>query len=169
MQGTPKSKLNENDAISQNYEVVNKDGSVMGYGKENSVRTPNESVEVRGDDEKNHDGDYDPIEDRVENADNELHNEAFDDYQTDESEFQHNPAPSDESEFEEHVSQKRKVILDDQDCDHTKIEFRVGLRGKWKALNILRGSLQKHYELLKPYMAELLKADKEGSGKDGND
>ncbi|KAF2283461.1 hypothetical protein GH714_007492 [Hevea brasiliensis] len=74
MQGTPKSKLSENDVISQNYEMVDEDGSIMGYSEENSARTPN-------------DRDYDLIKDRVENANDELKNESFNEYLTNDSEF----------------------------------------------------------------------------------
>ncbi|KAF2325261.1 hypothetical protein GH714_025827 [Hevea brasiliensis] len=109
------------------------------------------------DDDNSEDSNYDPNADRVLIGNDELENEAFDDYVTNDSEFQsvrkdipsnlslpskldsddlsHTPAPSDEDDFEEHMREKRRDILYDPKCDHAQLQFVVGMK-RDKALEL---------------------------------
>ncbi|KAF2308231.1 hypothetical protein GH714_037775 [Hevea brasiliensis] len=91
IQGTPQSKLNENDAISLNYEMFDSNDIVLGDNENNvekgtSVDPAEKCLMV--DDDKSEDLNYDPDANRMLTGDDELENEVFDDYVTDDSEFQ---------------------------------------------------------------------------------
>ncbi|KAF2296813.1 hypothetical protein GH714_004943 [Hevea brasiliensis] len=91
IQGTPQSKLNENDAISLNYEMLDSDDNVLGDNENNVEKCTSVDLAEKcpiANDDNNEDSNYDPNANRVLTGDDELENEAFDDYVTDDSEFQ---------------------------------------------------------------------------------
>ncbi|KAF2302846.1 hypothetical protein GH714_008948 [Hevea brasiliensis] len=95
-------------------------GQMRGYGEENSVKTPNESVEVMGDDENGHHGDYDLVEDKAENVDVELENEAFDDSLIDDIAANEDFMAKDPNKFcEAYIGTMTKVdIVENNICKH---------------------------------------------------
>ncbi|CAA0839409.1 Unknown protein, partial [Striga hermonthica] len=57
------------------------------------------------------------------------------------------------------ISQMEEVISEKYAVQPTKWKL---YRGKWRALEILRGSVAEHYASLRSYMAELLRVDRDG-------
>ncbi|KAF2318077.1 hypothetical protein GH714_041416 [Hevea brasiliensis] len=140
--GTPQSKLNENDGISLNDEMLDSDDSVLGDNENNVEKgtfvDPAEKCPM-ADDENNEDSNYDLMQ--ICTDMHEIPRLVFDDMvnedipsnltlpsELDSDDLSHTPALSDKDDFEEHMREKRGDILYDPECDHAQLEFVVGMK-----------------------------------------